>query len=61
MPRKKCSKGIRTEIGKCINCKYCSNPHHMSLTGEPTLAKCEFEEWSVLYQRKCQNNRFKPK
>ena len=47
--------------GKCADCAYCSEPHSLSIYGVPTLGKCYYEKWSVLYQRECQNGRFKPK
>lgn len=43
----------------CKDCAYCTEPHSLSLTGIPTLARCKYEKWSVLYQRPCKNGNFK--
>lgn len=47
--------------GKCMDCVFCYEPHSLSIYGVPTLAKCKFEKWGVLYQRVCRNGHFKPK
>ena len=48
-------------IGKCKDCVYSYDPHSPSLTGELTLARCKFEKWSVVLNRRCENRKFKPK
>jgi len=48
-------------LGLCKDCAHAYDPHSLSLKGEPTLARCPFEQYSVLWQRGCINGQFKTK
>nr|DAL25208.1 MAG TPA_asm: hypothetical protein [Caudoviricetes sp.] len=57
--RKKCNNSNEPRL--CSQCIHASNPRNLSLTGVPTLATCRFEKNTILYQRECVNDHFKPK
>lgn len=48
-------------LGLCKDCAHAYGPHSPSVNGEPTLCRCPYEQWAVLWQRQCVNGMFKQK
>lgn len=64
MSPKKKIKSIPKGPQFCKLCAHVINPRNLSVTGEPTLGTCpyeDYEEFAILYQRECANEHYKPK
>ena len=61
MSPKRKDKPIPKEPQFCNLCAHVTNPRNLSVTGEPTLGTCLYEETAILYQRECVNEHYKPK
>nr|DAV81722.1 MAG TPA: RNA polymerase I [Caudoviricetes sp.] len=61
MSPKKKVKSIPKGPQFCKLCAHVINPRNLSVTGEPTLGTCPYEEFAILYQRECANEHYKPK
>lgn len=49
------------DVGVCSECAYAYEPYSLGLDGKPTLARCQFSDFAVLWRRRCSTGRFKKK
>lgn len=53
--------GVNGDLGVCSECTYAHDPFSPGLDGKPTLARCPFFQYAVLWRRPCIIGHFKSK